>query len=700
MRLHHRYRWSLILLPVVLAGCSTTVGSRFGKTAQSPSQSQSRSIAVVGDRPLPATTGEPGSQVAADVVEPEPKRNPKTRISGRVVDEQGRPVPDVTVRLADGGTKGGKDVSVTTDKSGAFTLNGLRPGSTYWLVAEADDDRGPLTGRVQARTAETGVEISLVGEGSGAASTRRSARPSRARPISSREELDENPADREPSGVNAEDVSPPAEDAGPIDPGPSSKSRSGRPQLSAPEPAVGWRNSKAAKPARPVDPDGETVASSSDDPPRRPRAATDSDPSSEDDGPNPLPPAINSNGSPDSEDADTKPTPSARANLRRKVSAKVPSPRPESGEIALAPEASLDEKPNQQKARDPAEAELTVTAGLLPMTPLLPDLSPRPKSNEPIVTTGTPGLLSMPAIGDPIAAPDAPKATASPPGAVSASQNIVSIKPASEPVFASQPIAPKVDPTPEPPAEYNPFALASATPLVPTVTKAASSVSPPDVPANPDGSQDAAPAPKKKWGELAATDKPTLVVEPTKATSPMSFVRRLRSPVEKHDPSVSTCSYDSRLQKINELRLPDLEGKPVRLQDLDADFVLLDFWGTWFPPCVDAIPHLVALQKKYGPDRLKVVGIACEKVPPAQRRARVDEVSQKLGINYAVLLSGMDGKPCPVLQTLQVQVYPTMILVDREGHIRWRSVGATPATEERLDRVLASTMSRTPTARR
>src|SRR5947209_3442952 len=99
MRLH-RHCGPLFLLPVVLAGCSTTVGSRFGGTPHS------RSIAVVGDQPMPASAGEPGGKVAADVVDPEPRRNPKTRISGRVVDESGEPVANATVRLADGGTKG------------------------------------------------------------------------------------------------------------------------------------------------------------------------------------------------------------------------------------------------------------------------------------------------------------------------------------------------------------------------------------------------------------------------------------------------------------------------------------------------------------------------------------------------------------------------------------------------------------------
>ena len=195
-----------------------------------------------------------------------------------------------------------------------------------------------------------------------------------------------------------------------------------------------------------------------------------------------------------------------------------------------------------------------------------------------------------------------------------------------------------------------------------------------------------------------------MVVEPTKATIPGPFGRRRRGLAQAQagskDSAIALCSYDTKLRKITDFRLPDLEGRPVRFQDLDADYVLLDFWGTWCAPCLDAIPHLVELQKKYGPDRFKVVGIACEEVPPDLRKAKVDEVSKKLGINYPILLSTMDGKPCPVQAALQIQAMPTMILVDRRGQVVWRNSGSTPASDSRLDRVLALSLSRGDTVRR
>ena len=155
------------------------------------------------------------------------------------------------------------------------------------------------------------------------------------------------------------------------------------------------------------------------------------------------------------------------------------------------------------------------------------------------------------------------------------------------------------------------------------------------------------------------------------------------------------CRYDAKNRRIEDFLLPDLEGKPVHFRDLDADLVLIDFWGTWCEPCVESVPHLVELQERLGPGRLKVVGIACEKGPADGRAANVARTAERLGINYPLLLSSTEG-PCPLQEALHVQAYPTMILVDRQGRILWRDQGSTPITLARLDRVIAASTAENP----
>src|SRR5262249_8591528 len=128
-----------------LAGCSST------PTLRSGAASKMKTFLAVGDKPLPVVTGEPGAIVAANdgpAADPSAtRRRARTegRISGRVRDADGRPVAGASVRLAVSGAPGGKVVRTTTDRSGAFTLHGLRPGSEYTVIAEWDGDDGVMT---------------------------------------------------------------------------------------------------------------------------------------------------------------------------------------------------------------------------------------------------------------------------------------------------------------------------------------------------------------------------------------------------------------------------------------------------------------------------------------------------------------------------------------------------------------------------
>jgi thiol-disulfide isomerase/thioredoxin len=138
--------------------------------------------------------------------------------------------------------------------------------------------------------------------------------------------------------------------------------------------------------------------------------------------------------------------------------------------------------------------------------------------------------------------------------------------------------------------------------------------------------------------------------------------------------------------------MPNLDGKVVSLEAIDADLILLDFWGSWCRECRKSIPHLSELQAKYGANRLRVIGIACERGNSLQeRQASAAKAARALKIDYAVLVSSMD-RLCPIQKGMQVQFYPTMVLLDRSGRIIHREQGATDATLARIDRAVATAL--------
>src|SRR3954452_17502881 len=77
--------------------------------------------------------------------------------------------------------------------------------------------------------------------------------------------------------------------------------------------------------------------------------------------------------------------------------------------------------------------------------------------------------------------------------------------------------------------------------------------------------------------------------------------------------------------------IPDLVGKPapdfsvkysdrsVALHDLRGKIVVLNFWATWCPPCVDEMPSLVALQAKMR-DTVTVLAVSLDANEDAYHR--------------------------------------------------------------------------------
>ena len=651
----------LALLALGLAGCSSGPLARRGDVAAggggNGGASNLKTFVTVGDKPQPVVTGEPGSSVVSaepgtDPASAPAKAAPGARISGRVYGADGRGAAGARVRLADGTTSGGRVVSAVTDRSGAFTLRGLRDGATYKVIAEWEGRDGVESGQTVARSAETDVRISL--NPSDAPPARRAgglaprvnrisdveagdepeaAPEGGSRPRPSADAYDERPRPGG-GGVNEEDLPPPP---GADEVEPTAAPTASRADRARPAPKLDpWRRGDRDRPT--ADDEGPAVAPI-DPEARGTGASTDvSPPPLEDEDVNPLPPAIEPGKARDGE-AESPAGPAANPFADD------------------PPRAAPADKPRASGRRRSSSAPATTTA--------------RGEFERPDAPPGA--LVVVPDTYGPVVRPGREAEAASP------------LPPNMENPFADDP-APA--PTPAP-ARTRPRPKADTSPGAPPSASAA--------PRPADAGAGARPTARGRrrptWGEVAdsAASLPPLEGPPDR-TDPDA--RRTAADADASagaaaDPLAAVCEYDKPHRRILDFRLPGLDGKPVRFRDIDSDLVLIDFWGTWCDPCVKSIPHLVDLQARIGTKRLTVVGVACEKESPKDAARKVAATADRLKVNYPVLLSRNDGS-CPLQEALQIQAYPTMILVDREGRVLWRDQGSTPATLARLDRFIAS----------
>jgi thiol-disulfide isomerase/thioredoxin len=173
-------------------------------------------------------------------------------------------------------------------------------------------------------------------------------------------------------------------------------------------------------------------------------------------------------------------------------------------------------------------------------------------------------------------------------------------------------------------------------------------------------------------------------------TGSLAFWKKPSEPTSD-DIRTAFCEFDAQNQRILDFELQNVKGKSVRLSQMPSELTLLFFWGTWCKPCHEAMPHLIELQKQLAADNVQVVGIAYEEGTNAERQKKVAMAADRYGINFPLLMGGSGGaENCPVRKALDVRVYPTMVLLDRDGRVLWKDQGVTPSSLGRLDKALAS----------
>jgi peroxiredoxin len=117
-----------------------------------------------------------------------------------------------------------------------------------------------------------------------------------------------------------------------------------------------------------------------------------------------------------------------------------------------------------------------------------------------------------------------------------------------------------------------------------------------------------------------------------------------------------------KLAKAPEFTLQDLNGDQVRSSAFKGKVVLLNFWATWCPPCVDELPSLNSL---FNDKVLKAKGLEVIAVCTEPSRRDVKALLRKKGLGLRVLMDEQKS----VAKQFKVFSLPTTFLMDRQGNI-------------------------------
>ena len=139
--------------------------------------------------------------------------------------------------------------------------------------------------------------------------------------------------------------------------------------------------------------------------------------------------------------------------------------------------------------------------------------------------------------------------------------------------------------------------------------------------------------------------------------------------------AIETRSQSAERPQVPEIRMQALDGDVWSLSDHHGKVIVLNFWATWCEPCRTEKPMLNRMAEELADEGLLIAGISLDDGNTELVQKFVDEYK----IGYTILMAAPDSP------WAQIDNLPTTILIDKNGRMAEKYVGAVPEDELRKD---------------
>ena len=141
------------------------------------------------------------------------------------------------------------------------------------------------------------------------------------------------------------------------------------------------------------------------------------------------------------------------------------------------------------------------------------------------------------------------------------------------------------------------------------------------------------------------------------------------------------------LGKIPDFELRLLNGQKTSIYKLlESGPMLMDFWATWCKPCKQVMKHLEVFQRDFKDQGFQVLTIN-QDTPRS-----IGKVKSYINSNkYSFLVSTDPNQQ--IAKKLNGQIMPNLLLIDKQGSIKWRHQGYMPGEEKEIKRQIELLLS-------
>jgi peroxiredoxin len=128
----------------------------------------------------------------------------------------------------------------------------------------------------------------------------------------------------------------------------------------------------------------------------------------------------------------------------------------------------------------------------------------------------------------------------------------------------------------------------------------------------------------------------------------------------------SNKAINGKYSMAQDFTVTDLDGNSVKLSDFRGQYVFLNFWATWCPPCKAEMPEIEKIRQLFPERNLVILAVST-----GEDKSTVAAFIKQYGYTFDIALDTNQS----VASKYNITGIPTSFFIDMEGNIVAKAVG-------------------------
>ena len=103
-----------------------------------------------------------------------------------------------------------------------------------------------------------------------------------------------------------------------------------------------------------------------------------------------------------------------------------------------------------------------------------------------------------------------------------------------------------------------------------------------------------------------------------------------------------------------------IEGMDIEMTKLDSPVVIYNFWASWCIPCLEEMPSMIALKKKFPADKMKILAINTDE---EDQIANIQKTMKKVNMTDEFIIVADQG--AKLVDQFKISAIPVTIIYHR-----------------------------------